>query len=163
MSRRSLMQGRRMGYALRLLEVQGTAASAAVRSGANACESCDLGLSSYPFGAPPCRIYQPARSAMQAGRHRARAWVLEFEPSGSRRIEPLMGWTATDDPFAPIHLTFPPLAAAVDYAERCGLTHSVHEPAPDRSTPRPETLTEVLPLARHSGPRGTGIARATAR
>lgn len=37
-----------------------------------------------------------------------------YEPSGSRWIEPLMGWAATDDPFAQIRLTFPMLAAAVD-------------------------------------------------
>lgn len=72
----------------------------------------------------------------QAGRGRARAWVLEFEPSGSRWIEPLMGWTATDDPFAQIRLTFPTLEAAVAYAERSDLARTVHEPAPDRSKPR---------------------------
>lgn len=68
----------------------------------------------------------------QAGRQRARAWVLEFEPSGSRWIEPLMGWTATADPFAQIRLTVPTLAAAVHYAERSGLAFTVQEPAPDR-------------------------------
>jgi hypothetical protein len=73
---------------------------------------------------------------MQAGRGRARAWVLEFEPSGSRWIEPLMGWTATDDPFAQIRLTFPTLAAAVAYAVRSGLAYTVHGPAPDRPKPR---------------------------
>lgn len=69
---------------------------------------------------------------MQARRSQTRAWVLEFEPSGSRTIEPLMGWTATDDPFAQIRLTFPTLAAAVAYAEREGLDYRVVEPAPRR-------------------------------
>jgi len=69
---------------------------------------------------------------MQAGQRTARAWVLEFERAGRTWIEPLMGWTATDDPFAPIRLTFPTLAAAVDYAERQGLDYRVIEPPAKR-------------------------------
>jgi NADH dehydrogenase len=80
---------------------------------------------SFPFGAPPCRIYQPSASVMQSGRRRKRSWVLEFEPKSPRWIEPLMGWTASEDPFAQIRLTFPNLATAVDYAERHGLDYLV--------------------------------------
>lgn len=83
---------------------------------------------SYPFGAPPSPIYRPARSVMQAGEANARSWVLEFEPRGRRWIEPLMGWTATDDLCALIRLTFPTLAAAVGYAERAGLDCNIIDP-----------------------------------
>ena len=110
---------------------------------------------SYPFGAPPCRIYRPARSVMQAGRGRTAAWVLEFESTGRRWIEPLMGWTATDDPFAQIHLTFPMRAGAVDYAERMGLDYTVVEPAPER--PKPcvlGTTNRIAPARSVSGPSG---------
>lgn len=66
---------------------------------------------------------------MQAGRgRRTRTWVLEFEPAGARSIEPLMGWTSSDDAFAQIRLTFPTLSAAVDYAEREDLDYVVVEP-----------------------------------
>ncbi|HEX5957066.1 MAG TPA: ETC complex I subunit [Hyphomicrobiaceae bacterium] len=87
---------------------------------------------SFPFGAPPCRIYRPAPSVMQAGGHKRRTWVLEFEPVGSRWIEPLMGWTATDDPFAQIRLAFPTLSAAAGYAERQGNDCRVIEPRAKR-------------------------------
>jgi hypothetical protein len=69
---------------------------------------------------------------MQPGQRKARGWVLEFERAGRTWIEPLMGWTATDDPFAPIRLTFPTLAAAVNYAERQGLDYRVIEPPAKR-------------------------------
>ena len=91
---------------------------------------------SYPFGAPPCRISRPARSVMQAGRDQTRTWVLEFEPRGSRWLEPLMGWTATDDPFVQIRLTFPTHAAASGYAERMGLDYTVVKPALERPKQR---------------------------
>jgi hypothetical protein len=57
--------------------------------------------------------------------------VLEFEPTGARFIEPLMGWTGSDDPFAQVRLEFPSRAAAVAYAERAGLDYRVIEPAPE--------------------------------
>ena len=88
----------------------------------------ELNCRGFPYGAPPCRIYRPSPSAMQSGRAQSRTWVLEFEPFGHRRIEPLMGWTASDNPFAPIRLRFPTLAAAVAYAERQGLDYRVIDP-----------------------------------
>lgn len=95
------------------------------RSNAGAGE---LNSRGFPFGGPSCRVYRPSPSVMQSGRARSRAWVLEFEPVGHRWIEPLMGWTASDDPFAQIRLRFPTLAAAVGYAERQGLAYRVVEP-----------------------------------
>ena len=43
------------------------------------------------------RIYQPAKTAMQQGRAGTREWVLDYEPASPRQIEPLMGWTSSDD------------------------------------------------------------------
>jgi hypothetical protein len=83
---------------------------------------------------------------MQPGRAQSRTWVLEFEPSGRRTIEPLMGWTATDNPFAQIRLRFPTLATAVAYAERQGLDYRVIEP-PARRRPRERYRETVRRLA----------------
>nr|QJS05614.1 hypothetical protein [Psychrobacter sp.] len=33
---------------------------------------------------------------------RSRHWVLEFEPSRPQNLEPLMGWTTSQDPYRPI-------------------------------------------------------------
>lgn len=65
---------------------------------------------------------------MQAGVAKGGSWVLEFEPRGPCWIEPLMGWTATDNPFAQIRLSFQTLAAAMGYAEREGLSYRIVEP-----------------------------------
>ena len=43
------------------------------------------------------RLYQPARTAMQQGKGKTHAWVLEFAPSSARSLEPLMGWTAANE------------------------------------------------------------------
>ncbi len=66
---------------------------------------------------PAAIIYRPSRNAMQSG-PRPRHWILEFEPAASPEIEPLMGWTATRDPYRPIRLSFPDCESAVGYAER---------------------------------------------
>jgi hypothetical protein len=88
---------------------------------------------------------------MQSGRANARSWVLEFEPWGHRWIEPLMGWSASDDPFSVVRLTFPTLAAAVDYAEQEGLDYRVIEPPAKRLVPKDYRETIVGPGFHDSG------------
>jgi ETC complex I subunit-like protein len=107
----------------------------------------ELNYRGFPYGAPQCRIYRPSPSVMQSGRLRSRIWVLQFEPSGHRSIEPLMGWTASDDPFAQIRLRFPTVAAAVDYAERQGLDYRVVEPPVQRRIPKSYRETIAGPAA----------------
>jgi hypothetical protein len=83
----------------------------------------------------PARIYRPARSAMQSGPGR-KVWVLEFERTLRPRIEPLMGWTTGEDPFANLRLYFPDLKSAVAFAERQGWPYSVEEPPSQRVAPK---------------------------
>ena len=54
----------------------------------------------------PARIYRPARTAMQSGRAKTKSWVLELEQERPRRIEPLMGWTASADMRQQVRLSF---------------------------------------------------------
>lgn len=75
---------------------------------------------------PIAIIYRPARSTMQSG-PRPRHWVLEFEPARPASIDPLMGWTASDDPYRPIRLTFPDKESAVAFAERQDWPHILRE------------------------------------
>jgi hypothetical protein len=65
---------------------------------------------------PLAIIRRPARSATQSA-PRPRHWVLEFEPSRAPELDPLMGWTTTDDPYRTIRLQFPDAASAIRYAE----------------------------------------------
>lgn len=74
------------------------------------------------------RIYKPARTAMQSGTARTRGWVLDYAPSESRELDPLMGWTGSGDTQAQVRLRFPTKEAALDYAREHGIDAVVTEP-----------------------------------
>ena len=77
------------------------------------------------------RIYRPAKNAMQSGKARMKKWVLEFEPTEAKTIDPLMGWTGSGDMTGQIKLRFDTQEDAIAYAERVGLDAQViapHEP-----------------------------------
>jgi hypothetical protein len=95
--------------------------------------------SSYPRDTVAC-IFRPARSAMTSGKARTRGWRLVFERRSAPYVEPLMGWTADDDPLAAVELSFPTLRAAVHYAERQGLPYVVQR---SRSRARASSLSRA--------------------
>lgn len=74
------------------------------------------------------RIYQPARNAMQSGQAKTKEWILEHAPTSARDIDPLMGWTSSDETQTQVRLTFDSKEAAVAYAEDAGLDYIVQEP-----------------------------------
>ncbi len=75
------------------------------------------------------RIYRPAKTAMQSGQANTRKWVLEFEPSAAKVIDPLMGWTGGGDTAGQVHLRFASKAEAIAFAKKHGLDYQVFEPA----------------------------------
>ena len=83
---------------------------------------------------PMAYIYQPSPSAMQSAlTERRPEWVLEFEPRDRKEVEPLMGWTATRDPFTSFYgLRFSDRQSAIDFVERHGWKY-VAQPPPVRS------------------------------
>ncbi|QNQ12120.1 ETC complex I subunit [Sphingomonas alpina] len=80
---------------------------------------------------PTARIFQRPKNAMQSGRARTQAWVLEFEPAEAKRPDPLTGWAGSGDTRDQVRLNFPTLEAATAYAEREGLGFQVVA-APER-------------------------------
>ena len=74
------------------------------------------------------RIYQPAKTAMQSGTAKTKGWVLEFAPASARDIDPLMGWTSSDDTQSQVKLRFETKEAALDYARENGIEAQVQEP-----------------------------------
>lgn len=80
---------------------------------------------------PTAIIYRPARSAMTSA-PRPNYWVLEFEPSRPLRIEPLMGYTSSDDPYRSIRLKFPDRQSAIDFAEHNDWRYIVREDNSER-------------------------------
>lgn len=74
------------------------------------------------------RIYQPAKTAMQSGTAKTKVWVLEFEPDDAREIDPLMGWTSSDDTQSQVRLRFATRDEAIAYAREQGVEFVVLDP-----------------------------------
>lgn len=74
------------------------------------------------------RIYQPAKTAMQSGVAKTKGWVLEYVQGSARTVDPLMGWTSSDDTQAQVKLHFDTKQAALAYAKAHGINASVTEP-----------------------------------
>ncbi|MDU8925890.1 ETC complex I subunit [Alisedimentitalea sp. MJ-SS2] len=85
----------------------------------------------------PARIYRPAKTAMSSGTAKSKSWVLEYVADQSREIDPLMGWTSSDDTQAQVRLKFPSKEAALDYAEEHGIDTVVSEPHSRKYNIRP--------------------------
>lgn len=88
------------------------------------------------------RIYQPAKTAMQSGTAKTKGWVLEFAPASAREVDPLMGWTSSDDTQAQVKLRFDSLEAAEAYATEKGIPFDVKLPKERKAVIRPRGYGE---------------------
>ena len=86
------------------------------------------------------RIYMPAKTAMQSGKARTNAWLLEYEPAAPRRIDPLMGWTSSGDMLSQVQLEFDTKDEASAYASKRGIPFDLFEP--HRPTPKPKAYSD---------------------
>ena len=82
------------------------------------------------------RIFQQPKTAMQSGRAGTDEWILEFEPSGARRADPLMGWIGSADKRAQVRLKFATREEAVAYATREALSFEVELPHARKFVPK---------------------------
>jgi len=83
------------------------------------------------------RIYQPAKTAMQSGTAKAKGWVLEYAPASAREVDPLMGWTSSDDMDSQVRLRFDSRQDAEEYAKAHGIEFDVVDPHARRPNIRP--------------------------
>lgn len=83
------------------------------------------------------RIFQPAKTAMSSGQAKTKGWVLEFAPASAREVDPLMGWTSSEDTQTQVRLTFDSKQAALDYAKDNGIEAVVSEPKKRKPNIRP--------------------------
>lgn len=83
------------------------------------------------------RIYQPARTAMSSGTAKTRVWLLEFSPAEARMVDPLMGWTSSDDTQSQVRLQFDTREAAEEYARDHGIDAQVQLPNKRKPNVRP--------------------------
>ena len=73
------------------------------------------------------RIFKPSRTAMQSGNGKTEQWVLEFDSNDSKKIDPLMRWTGSDNTQTQVRLSFETKENAIAYAKKKGLVYSVNQ------------------------------------
>ena len=83
------------------------------------------------------RIYRPARTATQSGTARTKKWVLDYFPDNAREVDPLMGWTSSDDTQSQVRLQFDTREAAEEYARDHGIDAQVQLPNKRKPNVRP--------------------------
>ncbi len=83
-------------------------------------------------------IYRPAKSAMQSGRAKTEAWVIEPAQETAREPEPLMGWLAAGDTFSGLQgvMRFGSRDEAIAFVQKQGWSYTVSEPSERRVKPR---------------------------
>jgi hypothetical protein len=88
------------------------------------------------------RIFQPAKTAMQSGTAKTSGWVLEFQQDSAREVDPLMGWTSSDDMASQVRLRFDTVEAALAYAADQGIEADVILPKNRKPVIRPRGYGE---------------------
>jgi len=74
------------------------------------------------------KIYQRTKSAMQSGKKNTKQWLMApIEDVKTRDINPLMGWTSSDDTQTQLKFFFNSQEEAVAYAQNEGLEFIVEE------------------------------------
>jgi NADH dehydrogenase len=96
------------------------------------------------------RLFQPAKTAMSSGQGRSKGWVLEFLPDQARRLDPLMGWTASGDTQSQVRLQFEDKDTALAYAKDQGLEVDVQQPNRRKPNIRAQGYAENFATRRRS-------------
>lgn len=90
---------------------------------------------------PRVYIHQSTTSAMQSGPLNVQGWLLAFEPWSPQRLDPLMGWAGSRDPFTSLGpMRFPDRRSAIEFAEQHGWSYVVKEPP--RQPVRPKSYAD---------------------
>ena len=93
------------------------------------------------------RIFQPPKSAMQSGRAKAQGWMLTFEPSEAKQLDPLTGWYGSGDMLGQLRLHFDTRDQAVAYAQAQGIAYEIEAP-PERAAMKPKVYAENFRFGR---------------
>ncbi|HKJ62929.1 MAG TPA: NADH dehydrogenase ubiquinone Fe-S protein 4 [Hyphomicrobiales bacterium] len=93
------------------------------------------------------RIYRPSKTAMQSGRAKTKAWLMEFDAEIARRVDPLMGWTSAEDMASgQVKLWFETAEEAAAFAKTHGVPYRI-EPE-HQATARPKAYSDNFAFKR---------------
>ena len=73
---------------------------------------------------------------MSSGQAKTREWVLEYVNDTAREVDPLMGWTSSNDTQSQIRMRFATKEAALEYAKDNGIEAVVVDPKPRKPNVR---------------------------
>ena len=74
-------------------------------------------------------ILKPSKNAMQSGLKNTKFWLMKVvEEENSRSIDPLMGWTSSDNTKTQLQFKFKSKDEAVKYAESQAFEYVIIEP-----------------------------------
>ena len=73
------------------------------------------------------KLYQPAKTAMQSGRGKAKNWVVEYPRSQRVGPDALMGWQSSADTTRQVKLRFPTQQAAIAYCEEHDIDYQLSQ------------------------------------
>lgn len=91
-------------------------------------------LSSLPDDA--VAIIEPLETGPpHGGLARRNEWRLRFAPRAKPLVDPLTGWTGSEDALNNLDMRFPSRDAAVEYCQRIALRFEVHEPGAQACQP----------------------------
>jgi len=79
---------------------------------------------------------------MTSGMAKTRKWVLDYAQGSSREVDPLMGWTSSDDTQTQVRMRFDTKEAALEYARTHGIDAVVVEPHTRKPNVRPRGYGE---------------------
>ena len=88
------------------------------------------------------RIYRPAKTAMSSGTAKTRDWVLEYAPNSARELDPLMGWTSSDDTQSQVQIRFDTKESAISFAKDRGIEVVILDPHERKKNIRPRGYGE---------------------
>jgi hypothetical protein len=94
------------------------------------------------------RIYQPSQTAMQSGKGKTKHWIVEYETKDPMISEPLMGWVASIDTRRQLHLFFPSLKEAIQFAKLKGLRYTICNPTQVSMVPKSYGINFTCPRMR---------------
>lgn len=74
-------------------------------------------------------IYKPAKSATQSGKAKNKKWLMTLaEEKNTRQINPLMGWTSSNNTETQLKFFFSTKEEAINYAKGEGFEYEIIEP-----------------------------------
>ena len=70
-------------------------------------------------------IYKPTKSSMQSGLATNKFWILKYISYSKTNLDPLMGWSGSDDTSKQIVLKFNSKEEAIDYDDLHSLKYRI--------------------------------------